>query len=96
MTKVLSGKKRQSAMENLPGWRDCKNRDAICKTFKFKDFRQTFAWMTSIALMAEKIDHHPEWFNVYNKVDVVLTTHSQGGVTLLDIELAKYMNDSTW
>ena len=67
-------------------------REAIQKTFEFKNFNAAFGFMARTALMAEKMDHHPEWFNVYNKVDVTLTTHSEGGVTELDIKLAKFMN----
>jgi len=92
MVEILSDRERLSAMQELDGWSQCEGRDAICKTYKFKDFRAAFAWMTNVAMKAEKIDHHPEWFNVYNKVDVVLTTHSASGVTRLDMELARYMD----
>ncbi len=71
---------------------ECAHRDAINKTFTFKSFNQAFAFMTRTALLAEKMDHHPEWFNVYKTVDVTLTTHDAGGVTELDIKLAKAMN----
>ena len=74
------------------GWAKVEGRDAIHKSFKFKDFNAAFGFMTRAALIAEKLDHHPEWFNVYNKVDVTLTTHSAGGVTDLDIKLAEAMN----
>ena len=67
-------------------------RDAITKTFRFKTFRQAFAWMTEAALWAEKLDHHPEWCNVYNEVVVTLQTHSAGGLTMLDIKLATRMD----
>ena len=72
-------------------WHLVKNRNAITKQFVFDNFTSAFEWMTSIAFYAEKKNHHPEWFNVYNKVDVILTTHDAGGVSLLDIDLAKKM-----
>lgn len=68
------------------------DRDAIDKTFKFADFKTAFAFMTASALKAEQMDHHPEWFNVYNRVEVTLTTHDADGVTALDVELATYMD----
>ncbi|HFC04205.1 MAG TPA: 4a-hydroxytetrahydrobiopterin dehydratase [Rhizobiales bacterium] len=94
MVKILNEDDRQAAMRKLAGWGKRKERDAICKTFKFKTFGAAFAWMTHVALKAEKMDHHPEWFNVYNSVDVVLTTHSANGVTGLDVELAEFMNNA--
>ncbi len=92
MADVLTDQERENALSQLTGWSQCAGRDALCKTFKFNNFRAAFAWMTDVAMKAEKIDHHPEWFNVYNKVEVMLTTHSAGGVTQLDVELADYMN----
>ena len=84
---------RRVLMLELPaGWARVQGRDAIAKSFKFKDFNQAFGFMTRAALIAEKMDHHPEWFNVYNKVDVTLSTHSAGGVTDLDIKLAAALN----
>jgi len=71
------------------GWARLKDRDALHKTFKFKDFNAAFGFMTQVALIAEKMDHHPEWANVYNKVDITLTTHSAGGVSALDLTLAR-------
>jgi 4a-hydroxytetrahydrobiopterin dehydratase len=73
------------------GWAMVEGRDAIHKTFGFGNFRQAFAWMTEAALWAEKLDHHPEWCNVYNEVTVTLQTHSAGGLTMLDIKLATRM-----
>ena len=73
-------------------WKIDDNRDAISKKFKFKSFIQAFSWMTSVALIAEKMDHHPEWANVYNTVEVTLTTHSVGGLTKLDLTLARKMD----
>ena len=89
--KKLSIKNKTTALKKLKGWRTVKNRNAITKQFIFDDFISAFKWMTSIAFYAEKKNHHPEWFNVYNKVDVILTTHDVGGVSLLDIDLAKKM-----
>ena len=80
-----------AALESLPGWRAAEDRDAITRTFRFKDFNAAFGWMTRVALAAEKLDHHPEWFNVYNRVEVVLTTHDAAGVTALDVEMARTM-----
>ena len=74
------------------GWVLDSTRDAICKDFKFKTFRQAFGWMAEMALCAEKLDHHPEWANVYNRVSVTLTTHSTGGLTDLDVALAQKMD----
>ena len=89
--KKLSIKDKTTALKKLKGWRSVKDRNAITKQFIFDDFISAFEWMTSIAFYAEKKNHHPEWFNVYNKVDVILTTHDVGGVSLLDIDLAKKM-----
>jgi 4a-hydroxytetrahydrobiopterin dehydratase len=72
----------------LPGWSKLSGRDAIAKRFLFTNFRQTFAFMTEVALEAEKLDHHPEWTNVYNRVDIVLSTHSVNGLSSLDEKLA--------
>ena len=76
----------------LDGWTG--GDDFITKVFRFDDFAQAFGWMTRIAIIADKMDHHPEWFNVYNRVDVTLTTHDAGGVTEKDITLAKAMEDA--
>ena len=75
-----------------PGWAYVPGRDAIHKSFKFKDFNEAFGFMSRVALIAEKMDHHPEWTNVYNKLDVTLSTHSAGGVTQKDLTLAKAMD----
>ena len=83
----------QAGTAQLTGWDIVPgDRDAIAKTFKFADFKTAFGFMTSCALKAEQMDHHPEWFNVYNRVEVTLTTHDADGVTALDIELAQYMD----
>jgi 4a-hydroxytetrahydrobiopterin dehydratase len=81
-----------SALAQLPGWSAVEGREAIFKSFKFKDFKAAFAFMTQAALKAEQMDHHPEWFNVYNRVDVTLTTHDAQGITALDVELARFMD----
>jgi 4a-hydroxytetrahydrobiopterin dehydratase len=92
MAERLSAEVRQSALKGLPGWSEVKGRDAITRTFTFKDFNEAFGFMSRVALVAEKKDHHPEWRNVYKTVEVVLATHDAGGLTRLDIELAKTMN----
>jgi len=82
----------KQALAELDGWQKLEDREAITKSFKFKDFSAAFGFMTRAALYAEKLDHHPEWFNVYNRVDVTLATHSENGVTELDIKMARKMN----
>lgn len=79
----------KDAVKDLPGWTG--GDDFITKVFKFKDFAQAFGFMSEIAVVAEGMNHHPEWFNVYNRVDVTLTTHDAGGVTDKDVALAKRM-----
>ncbi|PHR62636.1 MAG: 4a-hydroxytetrahydrobiopterin dehydratase [Robiginitomaculum sp.] len=81
-----------AAVKQLDGWTVAQGRDAIEKTFLFKDFNQAFGFMTRVSLRAEQMDHHPEWFNVYNKVEVLLSTHDADGVTKLDLELAEFMD----
>lgn len=76
----------------LPAWRAVEGREAIARTFVFKDFAAAFAFMTHAALVAERLDHHPEWRNVYGRVEVVLATHDAGGVTELDLRLARAMD----
>ncbi|HWA29554.1 MAG TPA: 4a-hydroxytetrahydrobiopterin dehydratase [Rhizomicrobium sp.] len=90
--KKLEGQARAAALKSLSGWKPVDGRDAIAKQFQFKDFNAAFGFMTRAALLAEKMDHHPEWFNVYNKVDVTLSTHDAGGVTQNDIDMAKAMD----
>ena len=90
MTK-LESTSRVIALSTLPNWRPVDGRDAITRKFQFKDFNAAFAFMTRVALLAEKMDHHPEWSNVYNKVDVTLSTHDAGGVTKKDIDMATAM-----
>jgi 4a-hydroxytetrahydrobiopterin dehydratase len=92
MIDKLEGDARAQALSGLDGWSEDEGRDAISKSFTFADFNEAFGWMTRAALAAEKMDHHPEWFNVWNRVDVTLSTHSAGGLTDLDIRLAKKMD----
>ena len=88
----LEGAARKQALSELKEWREVEGRDAIARKFIFKDFSEAFGFMTRAALLAEKMDHHPEWSNVYKSVDVVLSTHDAGGVTQKDIALAKAMD----
>ena len=90
--KKISKAELAKKLKRLSGWKLVTGRSAITKTFKFNNFQEAFSWMTSMAIYAEKKDHHPEWFNVYNNVDVTLSTHDSGGVTQLDINMAKQMN----
>lgn len=94
MTEKLSDTGRKAMIEPLlaNGWTLDANRDAISKTFQFEDFPEAFAFMTQAAFFAEKWNHHPEWRNVYNKVDVTLTTHDVGGLSALDAKLARKMD----
>jgi 4a-hydroxytetrahydrobiopterin dehydratase len=92
VTERLSAAARASALKDLPGWKEVAGREAIERTFVFKDFNEAFGFMSRAALVAEKNDHHPEWRNVYKTVEVVLATHDAGGVTARDVELAKAMN----
>jgi len=92
MAQKLDPDARKAALSKLKGWTDVSGRDAITKKFVFKDFNEAFGFMTRAALVAEKMDHHPEWFNVYKTVEVTLATHDAGGVTELDIQLAEAMD----
>src|SRR5215813_7410799 len=92
MAERLSAEARKSALAGLAGWAEVPGREAIAKTFIFGDFNEAFGFMSRVALVAEKADHHPEWRNVYKTVEVVLATHDAGGVTAKDIELARAMN----
>ena len=85
----LSEAERADALASLPGWELVEGRDAIRKRFRFSSFGEAFAFMTRIALIAEKMDHHPEWSNVYDRVEIVLSTHDAGGLTALDLTLAR-------
>jgi 4a-hydroxytetrahydrobiopterin dehydratase len=92
MREKLTGEAREAALAKLAGWSEVKGRDAITRKFEFRNFNEAFGFMSRAALMAEKLDHHPEWFNVYKTVEVTLSTHDAGGVTDLDIKLAEAMN----
>ena len=92
MVERLEGEARQAALGELPEWRFDAARNGIARSFKFRDFSEAFAFMARTALAAEQADHHPEWSNVWNRVDVLLTTHSAGGLTAKDVALAKRMD----
>lgn len=90
----LQGEMREAALAELAaaGWALVEGREAVSKVFRFKDFNAAFGWMSRVAMEAEKLDHHPEWRNVWNRVEVVLTTHDAKGLTRLDIDLAAAMD----
>ncbi|MXU64890.1 4a-hydroxytetrahydrobiopterin dehydratase [Oceanomicrobium pacificus] len=94
MTDKLTGTEREAVLERLSqhGWDLDGDRDAITRTFKFKDFNAAFGFMARVALWAEKLDHHPEWSNVYNRVTVTLTTHDAGGLSAKDVTLADHID----
>jgi 4a-hydroxytetrahydrobiopterin dehydratase len=92
MAQRLTGEARKNALARLKGWSEVAGRDAIAKKFVFADFNQAFGFMTRAALAAEKLDHHPEWFNVYKTVEVTLSTHDAGGLTERDVTLAEIMD----
>lgn len=88
----LEGEQRSQALAEIPNWREVEGRDAITRTFTFADFNEAFGFMSRVALIAEKMDHHPEWFNVYKTVEVTLSTHDAAGLTEKDVTLAKEMD----
>jgi 4a-hydroxytetrahydrobiopterin dehydratase len=92
MSEKLSAEARKTALGRLKGWSEVVGRDAISRKFVFADFNAAFGFMARAALVAEKLDHHPEWFNVYKTVEVTLSTHDAGGVTERDVQLAEAMN----
>jgi 4a-hydroxytetrahydrobiopterin dehydratase len=92
LVEKLTGKAREAALSALAGWREVEGRDAIAKTFRFPDFNIAWAFMSRVALQAEKLDHHPEWSNVYGTVDITLTTHDCGGLSERDIALARFID----
>lgn len=95
MAEKLTAAERESDLAPLlnEGWEMVDGRDAILRRFKFRDFAEAFGWMTRMALIAEKMDHHPEWFNVYNRVEVTLTTHDADGLSSRDVALARKMGE---
>jgi len=92
MADKLGGAARRAALAKLAGWREVDGGDAIAKTFTFADFNQAFGFMARVALKAEAMNHHPDWCNVWNRVEVTLATHDAGGLTALDIALAAFMD----
>jgi 4a-hydroxytetrahydrobiopterin dehydratase len=88
----LTEAERDTALKELPGWSLREDGLAITRTLKFGDFNEAFAFMTRVALHAEKADHHPEWFNVYNRVEIALSTHDAGGLSARDVEMAKFID----
>ena len=92
MAEKLPPEIRKTLLAELNDWREVNDRDAITKTFTFKNFNEAFGFMTRIAMQAEKMDHHPEWSNVYKTVDITLSTHDAGGLSEKDIKLAKFID----
>lgn len=92
MATRLTDAERAAALAGLPDWNPVEGREAIRRALRFADFNAAFGFMTRVALMAEKLDHHPEWFNVYNRVEITLSTHDAGGLTARDIALAKFID----
>jgi 4a-hydroxytetrahydrobiopterin dehydratase len=92
MPKVVTGPEREAALRRLSGWHLAQNGKAITRIFTFADFNEAFGFMARAALVAEKMDHHPDWSNSYKKVEVTLSTHSAGGITELDLKLAEAMD----
>lgn len=88
----LSPAARRKAVNTLKGWKKRRGREAIAKTYVFRDFSSAFGWMSRVAMKAEQMNHHPEWFNVYNRVEVTLATHDVGGLSRLDVEMARFMD----
>jgi len=93
MAQKLTAEERRAGLGKLDGWQEAGGRDAIAKTFTFKDFNAAFGFMARVALVAEKIDHHPEWKNVYKTFEVTLSTHDAGGLTARDLKLAAAMDE---
>jgi 4a-hydroxytetrahydrobiopterin dehydratase len=94
MVEKLNPEDRKDLLGELNGWSDVDGRDAIFKSFKFENFRDAFGFMTRVAMAADEMNHHPEWSNIYNRVDVTLTTHDADGVSLKDVELAMFMDEA--
>ncbi|XP_013362448.1 PREDICTED: pterin-4-alpha-carbinolamine dehydratase 2 isoform X2 [Chinchilla lanigera] len=96
-SQLLTAEERDQILRDLKkaGWSELSERDAIYKEFSFKNFNQAFGFMSRVALQAEKINHHPEWFNVYNKVQITLTSHDRGGLTRRDVQLARFIEKAS-
>ncbi len=92
MTRKLDSDARRAALASLPQWTEVAGRDAITRSLRFDDFNAAFGFMARVALKAEQMNHHPEWFNVYNRVDITLSTHDAGGLSALDVELARFID----
>ena len=92
MAQKLDAAQRKAALDELAGWKMVEGRNAITRTLKFADFSEAFGFMTRVALAAEKLDHHPEWSNVWNRVEITLSTHDAGGLTDRDLKLAKIID----
>ena len=92
MVERLTGSARTSALAGLSGWTEVAGRDAIAKRFVFADFNEAFGFMARVALGAERMDHHPEWSNVYNRVEITLSTHDCGGLSARDVKLAAFID----
>ena len=92
MVEKFTAAERQEALGTLIGWTEVPGRDAITKKFQFSNFNEAFGFMSRVAMMAEKADHHPEWFNVYNRVEITLSTHDAGGLSRRDIDLARFID----
>jgi 4a-hydroxytetrahydrobiopterin dehydratase len=89
MVQIIPANARAATMARLPEWQPVNGRDAISRSLRFADFAEAFGFMAEVALIAEKMDHHPEWFNVYGRVDITLSTHDAGGLTQRDVQLAE-------
>ncbi|WP_123785225.1 4a-hydroxytetrahydrobiopterin dehydratase [Pseudazoarcus pumilus] len=92
MSDRLQGEARKDALAELENWQEVSGRDAITRSLRFADFNAAFGFMSRVALKAEQMGHHPEWFNVFNRVDITLSTHDAGGLTALDVKLAKFID----
>lgn len=92
MTGKLTDDERDAALAELTEWIEVEGRDAITRTYKFRNFSEAFGFMARVAMKAEQMDHHPEWFNVYNKVEITLSSHDVGGLSSRDIDMARFMD----
>lgn len=95
MTTKLDATARREALSSLSDWQEVDGRDAITRSLRFTDFNAAFGFMSRVALKAEQMNHHPEWFNVYNRVEITLSTHDAGGLSALDVKLARFIDSLT-